>query len=410
MAVPSKAAGLSDFSAFLLPEQAQDYFKITERTSVVQQLARKVPMGPTGIAIPHWSGAVTASWVGEGDQKPLTKGSFSRQTLNPTKIAVIFAESAEVVRLNPLGYLETMQQKIGEAFALAFDAAAMHGTNKPAKFTGYLGQTTQQAALSNTSAYTSFNSALSILVNGTNPDGRARVWNGTLLDQVTEPLLNVSLDTVGRPLFVEQPYSGTNGVTGAAAFISQNSVAQRGGSILSRPTLISDHVQHNGVVGFVGDFSQVIWGQIGGLSFDVTDQATLDFSDAQDGSQLISLWQHNMVAVRCEAEYAFLVNDTDAFVKLTNAPLSFVLTVSGQTTGGHFTVKVGGVETATITATTSTDTTAALVKAAIVAVDDGITASSVTVTGSNGGPFTITGPFTLSHGTDTVATTTVVAS
>ena len=60
MAVTSKSAGLSDFSAFLLPEQAQDYFKITNRTSVVQQLARKVPMGPTGIAIPHWTGAVQA--------------------------------------------------------------------------------------------------------------------------------------------------------------------------------------------------------------------------------------------------------------------------------------------------------------------------------------------------------------
>ena len=52
---------------------------------------------------------------------------------------MIFAESAEVVRINPLGYLETMQQKIGEAFALAFDAAAFHGINKPAKFVGYIG-------------------------------------------------------------------------------------------------------------------------------------------------------------------------------------------------------------------------------------------------------------------------------
>jgi HK97 family phage major capsid protein len=404
MAVPSKAAGLSDFSAFLLPEQAQDYFKITERTSVVQQLARKVPMGPTGIAIPHWSGAVQAAWVGEGSQKPLTKGAFSRQTLNPTKIAVIFAESAEVVRLNPLGYLETMQQKIGEAFALAFDAAAIHGINKPAAFTGYLGQTSQAVQLSNTSAYTGFNSALSLLVNGVNPDGRGRVWNGTLLDQVVEPLLNVSLDTVGRPLFVEQPYSATNGVTGAAAFISQNSVAQRGGSILSRPTLISDHVQQSGVVGFVGDFSQVIWGQIGGLSFDVTDQATLDFSDAQDGSQLISLWQHNMVAVRCEAEFAYLVNDQDAFVKLVNSAQSVTLTVTGGAAGtDHYTLSVNGVATASI----AYNANAAAIKAAIVAVLPEIPSSDVSVTGT--GPFTIASPAYIKHGTDAGVTTTSVA-
>lgn len=332
--VPSGAAGLSDFSAFLLPEQAQDYFRVIERTSIVQQLARKVPMGPTGIAIPHWTGAVTANWVGEGEQKPLTKGSFGKQELYPTKIAVIFAESAEVVRINPLGYLETMQRKIGEAFALAFDSAALHGINKPANFKGYLGETTQAVSLSDavggtagnqTNAYTSFNNALSLLANARNADGRARVWNGTLLDQTTEPLLNVSLDQVGRPLFVEMPYAATNGLTGPTLDINQNTSAQRSGTILSRPTIVSDHVADGTTgpktIGFIGDFSQVIWGQIGGLSFDVTDQATLDFG-SPGSPNLVSLWQHNMVAVRCEAEFAFHVNDKNAFVKLTDATLA----------------------------------------------------------------------------------------
>jgi HK97 family phage major capsid protein len=357
---------------------------------------------------------VQASWVGEGQQKPLTKGSFGRQTLNPTKLAVIFAESAEVVRLNPLQYLETMQRKIGEAFALAFDAATLHGINKPANFVGYLGQTTNAVSLSDTvagttgagagnqtNAYTSFNNALSLLVNSTNADGRQRVWSGTLLDQVTEPLLNLSVDSIGRPLFVEQPFSSTNGLTGAAAFISQNSVPQRGGSILGRPTLISDHVSNGTVgsrtIGFAGDFSQVVWGQVGGLSFDVTDQATLDFSANQDGSNLVSLWQHNMVAVRCEAEYAFLVNDPQAFVRLTDEllPGSFTLAVLGSPTGGAFTVKFNGQETGTI----AYNATAAAVKTAILALADGLQASDVTVTLS-GSTYTITVPGTITKGTD----------
>jgi HK97 family phage major capsid protein len=333
----SKAAGLSDFSTFLPPDLAQDYFRVIERTSIVQQLARKVPMGPTGIAIPHWTGAVQANWVGEGEQKPLTKGSFAKQELYPTKIAVIFAESAEVVRLNPLGYLETMQRKIGEAFALAFDSATLHGINKPANFHGYLGETTQAVSLEDTvagtgagagnqtNAYTSFNSALALLVNSRNADNRSRVWNGTLLDQTTEPLLNVSLDNVGRPLFVEAPYASANSITGPLTDINQNTSAQRGGTILGRQSIISDHVADGTTgprtIGFIGDFSQVIWGQIGGLSFDVTDQATLDFGTA-GSPNLVSLWQHNMVAVRCEAEFAFHVNDKDAFVKLTDATLA----------------------------------------------------------------------------------------
>ncbi|OBJ41329.1 hypothetical protein A5630_23095 [Mycolicibacterium mucogenicum] len=316
MAVPSTAAGTSDFSAFLTPEQAQDYFAEMEKTSIVQKLARKVPMGPTGISIPHWTGSVQASWVGEGDQKPLTKGSFGKQELKPTKIAVIFAESAEVVRLNPLNYSNVMQTKIVEAFAMAFDAAAIHGTNKPAAFKGYLTETTQEVSIADvetgtgveTNVYQSLGvDALKILANG------GKKWNGTLLDNVTEPYMNGSVDANGRPLFVESTYSELTNPF-------------REGRILSRPTVLSDHVAKgtagNRVVGVMGDFSQVIWGQIGGISFDVTDQATLDFSEAQDGSELISLWQHNMVAVRAEAEFAFLVNDKDSFVKLTDKPLA----------------------------------------------------------------------------------------
>ena len=42
----------------------------------------------------------------------------------------------------------------------------------------------------------------------------------------------------------------------------------------------------------------------------------MDLSAAQDGSGLTSLWQHNLVAVRCEAEFAALVRDPEAFVKI----------------------------------------------------------------------------------------------
>jgi hypothetical protein len=67
----------------------------------------------------------------------------------------------------------------------------------------------------------------------------------------------------------------------------------------------------------MGDWQQVVWGQIGGISYDVSDQATLDMSANGDGSGLVSLWQNNLVAVRVEAEFGVLVNDPASFVKLT---------------------------------------------------------------------------------------------
>jgi len=313
MAVPSQIAVTGDtmFEGYLEPEQAQDYFAEIEKTSIVQRIARKVPMGPTGISIPHWNGDVQASWVGEGEQKPLTKGSLTKQDLVPTKIATIFAASAEVVRANPANYLGTMRTKVAEAIALAFDAAALHGTNKPTAFKGYLTETSNEVSLADTglaesgvqgNAYMAINNGLSLLVN------TGKKWTGTLLDNVTEPILNTAVDGNGRPLFVESTYDGL--VT-----------PMREGRILGRPTVLSDHVATGTVgsriVGVIGDFSQVIWGQVGGLSFDVTDQATLDFGTSEEPN-LVSLWQHNLVAVRVETEFAFLVNDKDAFVKLTD--------------------------------------------------------------------------------------------
>jgi len=305
------ATGDAMFEGYLEPEQAQDYFAEVEKTSIVQQVARKIPMGPTGVKIPHWTGDVTAQWVGEGEKKPVTKGDLTKQFVEPHKIATIFAASAEVVRANPANYLATMRTKVAEAIALAFDAAVLRGENTP--FGAYIDQTTKSVSLKDSNpttagaqgnAYLSINNGLELLVNA------GKKWNGTLLDIVAEPIFNAAVDAQGRPLFNEPVYAGTNAVF-------------RSGSVLGRQTFLADGIADVngsgvGTVGYMGDWSQVLWGQIGGLSFDVSDQASLDLSPAQDGSQIVSLWQNNLVAVRVEAEFGVLVNDKDAFVKLTN--------------------------------------------------------------------------------------------
>lgn len=301
------ATGDTMFDGYLEPEQAQDYFAEVEKTSIVQRIARKIPLGPTGVHIPHWTGDVTANWVGEGGQKPVTKGDMTRQTVTPHKIATIFAASSEVVRANPANYLNTMRTKVAEAIALAFDAAVLNGTNTP--FGAYVAQTTKATSLvdpggagvaSDGNAYKAINNGLQLLVD----DGRK--WNGTLFDNVAEPILNGAVDANERPLFLDiAPPTDIN-------------VPFREGRILGRPTFLSDHVSASSTLGYMGDWSQIVWGQIGGLSFDVSDQATLDLSVAQDGSEMVSLWQNNLVAVRVEAEFGVLVNTPEAFVKLTN--------------------------------------------------------------------------------------------
>lgn len=304
---PTKYAGTTDFKGFLNPEMSAPIFEEMSKRSLIQPLAQKVEMGPTGITVPFWDGEVTASWVDEGGKKPLTKGGFDMFGMGPKKIATIFAMSAEVVRANPQNYITVMREKVAEAFAIAFDDAALHGTNTP--FGSYVDETTKSVSLvpavgegetAVPNAYTASNNALSLLVN----DGKK--WTGGLMDTIAEPIINDSLDKNGRPLFNEPTYGDTNALT-------------RTGRILGRPTTIADGVKNGTTLGYYGDFQKILWGQIGGISYDVSDQATLDLSAAQDGSGLTSLWQHNLVAVRCEAEFAIRVHDAEAFVKITES-------------------------------------------------------------------------------------------
>jgi hypothetical protein len=56
-----------------------------------------------------------------------------------------------------------------------------------------------------------------------------------------------------------------------------------------------------------------VWGSVGGISYDVSTQTAVTI-----GGTLTSLWEHNLVAIRAEAEFGVLINDVDAFVKYTD--------------------------------------------------------------------------------------------
>ena len=67
------------------------------------------------------------------------------------------------------------------------------------------------------------------------------------------------------------------------------------------------------VVGFGGDWTQAAWGAVGGISYRISTEAPVTINGS-----LVSLFENNLVAILAEAEYGFLVNDVDAFTKLTN--------------------------------------------------------------------------------------------
>lgn len=294
------ATKTSDFAGFLKPEQAEAYFNQARRNSVVQSLARKVPLGINGQEIPVVTSKATAGWVAEGGKKPASKGAIGLKTIAPKKIAAIAVVSSEVVRANPGNYVELFKQDIAEAMALAFDAAALYGTNTPFGAGNYIAATTKSVELGTTTAanggvYGDVVAGLKLLV-----DDKKKL-NGFAFDSVAEPTFLGAVDLNGRPLFVDSPF--------------EDSILTAG-KLLGRSAFMGDGVGDTAtdVLGFGGDWSQVVWGAVGGISYDVSTQASVTIN-----GELTSLWENNLVAIRAEAEYGLLVNDNQAFVKYVDA-------------------------------------------------------------------------------------------
>jgi len=305
------ATQLSGFSGFLTPDIAAPIFEKAMRLSVVQTLARRIPMGIAGVSVPVITAKPTASWVNEAGQKPASEGSLALKTMQPKKIAVLTAVSAEVLRANPGGYVDMFRDAVGEAIAIAFDQAAFHGTSTP--FDAFLDQTPKAVELGANAAaaggvWGDLNTALDLLVT----DGKE--LSGFAFDNVMEPNLNGSLDTTGRPLFVDTPIGSDTANPASPASAAQQ---VRVGRVMGRQSAMAKGVATTNlttVVGYAGDWSQIVYGQIGGISFDVTTQASMTINGT-----LTSLWENNLVGVRAETEYGLLINDTAAFVRIMNS-------------------------------------------------------------------------------------------
>jgi len=207
-----------------------------------------------------------------------------------------------------------MRDALAEAFAIAFDLAALHdagptGTAGGGPFSTYVAQTTKSQEVGTTTVanggiWVDFNEALRKLVSDTDASGRRYRLTGWALDSVLEPSMWGAVDTTGRPIWTDLPSEQ------AASTLSG------GGRLMARPAFMGEGVASpnmTDIVGFAGDWSQAAWGAVGGISYRVSTEAAVTINGT-----LTSLFENNLMAVLAEAEYGFVVADPDAFVELTN--------------------------------------------------------------------------------------------
>lgn len=296
------AKKLSDFNGFIKPELAGPIFDEAAKGSAAMSLIRKVPLGASGQAFPIVTSKPTANWTAEGAQKHTTEAGLGLVKMEPKKLTAIAVASQEVIRANPGGYSETLAGLLADAFARAFDLAVFHNKggdgNGTSPFETTLAATTKSVTLgaaTGANTYDDLVKAMSLNLQGT----PKKQVTGFAFDTGFEIDLLSAKDTAGRPLFAEAAY------TGAVP-------ALRSGSVLGRTTYMHENVGLDKTVGFAGDWTKAAWGTVGGITMDISTEATVTI-----GGQLVSLYENNLVAVRAEAEYGFALADKDAFVKVT---------------------------------------------------------------------------------------------
>ncbi|MGZ0151880.1 phage major capsid protein [Kribbella sp. WER1] len=286
--------------AGLFPRQlSSDIFAKAGESSVIMRSAPRINLPTNGLSIPVFTGSLDAEWVDETGVKPVKTVGPGIKTMDPKKIAVIVPFSQEFVRDLP-AYYNTVRDKMADAFGRAFDLAAL-GVNAPAGFGKLIGNTN---AADNAPVVT-----FAPTVEGVTGVLQTIVDNGYdltswVLAKTQEPGLLAATDNNDRPLL-------------QTSLMNDRSVP----ALLGRPidytrhlagATVSDGTNPVPVKGVAGEWSQAAYGVAVDINYSVSDQATLELANGDT----INLWQRNMVAVRAEAEFGFVVGDPKAFAVL----------------------------------------------------------------------------------------------
>lgn len=374
-------------------------FDEAQESSLVMRLGQRIPVSygetviPTTVRRPAVGqvGNGTSNEQREGGLKPLSGTAWDTRSFSPIKLATIVTVSEEFARSNPQGLYTQLQGDLAQAIGRGIDAAVFHGKDA-LKGTNLVGIDTDNV-IANTANLKNLQAAT--LMDG-------------LLDGYDLVSANSKFNFDGwavDPRFRSrlaraQVFRDANGNIDPARV----NLASQGGDILGLPAQygravggdIEPTLSDSGIRIIGGDFSQLRYGFADQIRVKMSDTASLT-----DGSNTVSMWQTNQIAILIEVTFGWILGDNDGFVKFSNIEsASYEVTATGD---GTFTLLVNGVETAAV----AEDVSAANLKTAIVAVDDGITAADVTVTGS-AGDYTVTLPALLGKGTDTGSTVSTV--
>ncbi|MEO3851749.1 phage major capsid protein [Streptomyces sp. B8F3] len=279
-------------------------FERAQEQSLALRVANTMPLSYGQTNIPVIAQRPEAGPVGESETKPQSEYRYEMRVVTPRKFATIVTVSQEFVEADIAGLYSQIQGDLAFAIARAVDLAVFHGA---AATTGEPLAGVEDQYLNATDNRVTLGSALPDQGGMAKDigDGYEMVINygHDFTSFAADPRLRAravnAYDSFGRPLFQS---AGPD-------------LSDRHSTLLGLPVLYGKGVSgqignHNDtrVRAYGGDFNQLRIGIVRDLRLDVTDQAAVHL-----GGNLVSTWENNLVALRAEILFGWVVGDLNAF-------------------------------------------------------------------------------------------------
>lgn len=294
------AAGTTTDSTWAAPLVDQATFAgdfinyLRPRTLIGQANFRPVPFN---VRIVGQTSGGSASWVGQGKPKPVTKFDFNATTIPFTKIAAISVITQELARFSDPSAEALVRDSLADAVIARVDndlfdpdLAAVSNVS-PA---GLLNGVTPVAVAGNTIDYNDPQSVRCAIALLWAP------WDSTFLG--TRPAYYTT-PAVARMLAFSRDALGNQAFPG---------MTPQGGTLDGVPVRVSQYLANNGGSGgapfILVDESEIWLADDGSVTLDASEQASLQMDDAPTNSSsatvtatsMVSMWQTNSIAMRAE--------------------------------------------------------------------------------------------------------------
>nr|WP_309101698.1 phage major capsid protein [Fredinandcohnia onubensis] len=266
--------------------------------SAVTKLAKYEEMTKPEKEFTYLATGPGAYWVGEGQKIQTSKATWLTAKMVSKKLGVILPVSKEFLRYSVKDFFTQMRAPISEAFAIAFDQAALYGTSSP--FGSGVSVFEKANASGNVLAYNSIGNLYDEL-NGVMAfvEDADKDVDGFTTTRRFRQKLRGAKDTNGLPIF--------NDATGGA---TQQALGLPIGYVDSKSW------DYTKALLLAADWDMTRYGIPQGMEYKISEDATLTTVLGEDG-QPINLFERDMFALRVTQQVGFMTLSDDAFAALT---------------------------------------------------------------------------------------------